>query len=155
MLARTPWAAMSDARLITPEMAEAIALRGWGRHDAHRLAILVTRGTYPEAEACRELSATLAWHAERAGIRSVSCRVLAADMLADEAAHRDHATWRIKQAIAPMLAAHRRSNAVLAEAHGVNGAAGFPLTEEEVTDVVRREMFFALPAAPKALRHAG
>jgi hypothetical protein len=155
MLARTPWAAMSDARLITAEMAEAAALRGWGRHDAHRLAILVARGTYPAAEAQRELAATLAWHAERAGIRSVSCRALAADMLEEQAGIRDHAAWRIKQVIAPMLAAHRRSNAVLAEAHGVNGAAGFPLTEEEVTDVVRREMFFALPAAPRGFRHAG
>jgi hypothetical protein len=84
MLARTPWAAMSDARLITAEMAEAAALRGWGAHDAQRLAILVARGTYPAAEAQRELAATLAWHAERAGIRSVSCRALAADMMEDQ-----------------------------------------------------------------------
>jgi ferredoxin-thioredoxin reductase catalytic subunit len=72
--------------LFTPERADGAALRHWGRQDAQRFAILVTRGTYPEAEAVRELAATLAWHAERAGIASVSCRELAASMVDDEVA---------------------------------------------------------------------
>lgn len=83
MLARTPWRLMTDA-LITPDMAEAAALRHWGKHDANRLALAITRGIYGELDARRELAATLAWHAEQAKIRTVSCRALALEML-DEA----------------------------------------------------------------------
>lgn len=53
---------------------------------------------------------------------------------------------RIVRVIKPMIAVRRPSNAVLAEAHGVNGAAGFPLTEDEVTDIVRTAVYWALPA---------
>ena len=64
---------------------------------------------------------------------------------------RDLATHRIKRLIAPMIAVRKRSNAILAEAHGVNGAASFPLTEDEVTEVVVGEMNQSL----RRLRHVG
>jgi hypothetical protein len=72
-----------------------------------------------------------------------------------EQVRRDLAEHRIRRLLAPMIAARKPPNALLAEAHGVNGAAGFPLTEEEVTDVVRGEVFFSLPPAPGGRRHAG
>jgi hypothetical protein len=84
MLARTPWRLMAFAPLITPQMAEAASVRAWGLHDAKRLAMAVTSGVYPMDEAQRELATTLAWHAQNARIRSVSCNALAADMLEDE-----------------------------------------------------------------------
>lgn len=75
---------MSDAPLITEEMANAASLRHWGRHDALRLALAVAWGRYGEADALAELATTLAWHASRARIHTVSCRDLAASMLDDE-----------------------------------------------------------------------
>lgn len=69
--------------LFTPERAYAATLRAWGDHDAKRLAIAVTWGVYPEGEALRELSATLASHAERAGMK-IRCRPIASSMLEDE-----------------------------------------------------------------------
>jgi hypothetical protein len=71
------------AQMISPEMADAWMLRGWGQHDANRLAIAIAWGKYSEDDACRELATTLAWHATRAKIHTVSCRVLAAEMLED------------------------------------------------------------------------
>jgi hypothetical protein len=78
-----PWQpAMSDA-LFTPERAEAAALRHWAAQDARRLAHAVARGRYREKDAQAELATTLAWHAQHAGIRSVSCRTLASVMLTE------------------------------------------------------------------------
>jgi hypothetical protein len=68
---------------------------------------------------------------------------------------RELAEHRIKRLVWPMIAAHKPSNTILAEAHGHNGEAGFPLTEDEVHAVVRTEMYFALPPAPGGRRHAG
>lgn len=77
-------AAMSSAPLFTPHRAEAASLRNWGGHDARRLAIAIAWGIYGLDDAHAELSTFLAGHAQRAGIRSVSCRALAASMLDDE-----------------------------------------------------------------------
>lgn len=151
----SPRVAMTGPLNISPAAAEAACLRHWGRHDAHRLALAIATGTYPKAEAERELATTLAWHAEQAGIRSVSCRALAASMLEDAEANRCDTTERIKRLVAPLIAARHRRNAVLAEAHGVNGSDGFPLTEDEVTGIVRREIWFSLPPAQGARRHVG
>jgi hypothetical protein len=69
---------------------------------------------------------------------------------------RDLAAYRIRQRLRPLIASRRPSNVLFAEAHDVNGADDFPLAEEEVTDMVRREMYFALPVAPSGgRRHAG
>ena len=76
-------AAMS-APLFTPHRAEAAALRNWGAHDARRLAIAIAWHIYGLDDAHAELATFLAGHAQRAGIRSVSCRALAASMLDDE-----------------------------------------------------------------------
>jgi hypothetical protein len=51
-----------------------------------------------------------------------------------------------------MLSLRKPRNAVLAEAHGENGAAGFPLEEREVTNITIAEMFWAMP--PGGPRHA-
>jgi hypothetical protein len=75
---------MSSAPLFTPHRAEAAALRGWGAHDARRLAIAMAWNIYSLDDALAELAATLAGHAKRAGIHSVRCRELAASMLDDE-----------------------------------------------------------------------
>jgi hypothetical protein len=68
---------------------------------------------------------------------------------------RELAAWRIERLVKPMIAAHTPRNALLAEAHGVNGAAGFPLSEDEVTEIVRTEVYWALPPAPGGRRHVG
>lgn len=77
------WSAVT-APLFTADRAEAAMLRHWGAHDARRLAVAMAWGVSDEANALAELSATLAGHAQRARIHSVSCRALAADMLDDE-----------------------------------------------------------------------
>jgi len=70
--------------LFAPERAYAAALRAYGAHDALRLALAVAWGRYGEDDARAELATTLAWHAEQAGIRTVSCRALAAAMLEEQ-----------------------------------------------------------------------
>ncbi len=64
-------------------------------------------------------------------------------------AWQDVAGARIKRTLRPMIAARKRSNVLLAEAHGINGEAGFPLSEEQVTDIVRTEVWFALQSRPR------
>jgi hypothetical protein len=148
MLARTPWRLMTAPR----------NLYGLAREMGRPVA----RGEIPLAHADAALWVdTLQQERDGALGPLYACDVarfkrwLLRQEVERQQVARDLAAHRVRRAVAPMLAAHRRSNAVLAEAHGVNGAAGFPLTEEEVTDVVRREMFFALPAAPRGFRHAG
>ena len=74
----------SSQPLFTPHRAEAAALRNLGGHDAKRLAIAIAWNVYGIEDALAELATTLAGHAQRARIRSVSCRELAASMLDDE-----------------------------------------------------------------------
>jgi hypothetical protein len=59
---------------------------------------------------------------------------------------------RITRRISPLVTLRKPSNAVLAEAHDVNGADGFPLAEPEVSDMADLEMYWAMPAARP--RHA-
>lgn len=70
--------------LFTPERAYGASLRHWGRHDAKRLALAVAWGRYGDDDACAELATALAWHAERAGFKGISCRAVAASMIQDE-----------------------------------------------------------------------
>lgn len=49
----------------------------------------------------------------------------------------------IKRRIKPLLALRKPRNVVLAEAHDVNGAEGFPFDEPAVTDIVQRELYWA------------
>ena len=75
--------------LFVAERAYAAALRNWGADEADRLALAVSWGRYTVADALAELATFLAWQAEKAGIKTVSCRKLAAEMLADELAELD------------------------------------------------------------------
>ena len=68
-----------------------------------------------------------------------------------ENARRDLCAHRIRRTVAPMIAARKPRNVLLAEAHGINGEAGFPLIEEEVNDLVKTEVWHALPPAPRGV----
>lgn len=72
--------------------------------------------------------------------------------LADMHARRELAAHHIKRLIEPMIGARKPSRALLAESHGVNGEEGFPLTEDEVCDIVRDEVWWSLPSGG---RHHG
>ena len=50
---------------------------------------------------------------------------------------------RIKNRIWPLMKQRQPRNLLLAEAHDVNGAAGFPFDEPDVTTITAREMHFA------------
>jgi hypothetical protein len=50
---------------------------------------------------------------------------------------------RIRSRIKPLLALRQPRNKVLAEAHGVNGADGFPFDEPDVTISADRQAFYA------------
>jgi len=47
--------------------------------------------------------------------------------------------WRVR----PFIGTNRARNVILAEAHDVNGAEGFPFSEPEVTGIVDRELYYA------------
>ena len=53
---------------------------------------------------------------------------------------------RIKRRLRPMIALRKPFNALFAEAHGTNGADGFPLEEPEVNDITKTEMYWSLPS---------
>ncbi len=50
---------------------------------------------------------------------------------------------RIKNRIWPLMKQRQPRNVVLAEAHDVNGADGFPFDEPDITTIAAREMHFA------------
>ena len=58
-------------------------------------------------------------------------------------AERTTARGRIARVISPMVNSGASVNRVRAEAHNVNGAAGFPLTEAEVGAVVEAQKYWA------------
>lgn len=67
-----------------------------------------------------------------------------------ERVQRDLAAHRIRRLLRPLIALHKPWATLMAEAHGDNGEAGFPLAEAEVSDIVATEVFFALP---RRVRH--
>jgi hypothetical protein len=77
------WLSAMTEQLISDAMAYSWSLRGWGQHEAHRVATAVAWGRYGEDDARAELATHLAWHAQRAKILTVSCRALAAEMLSE------------------------------------------------------------------------
>lgn len=126
---------------------------------AKQLAAPVARGYLSRAVADASLLvATL--DAERAGdLGNYQAEDIAAGLrhtltlnLDIETRRRELVTWRIHRMLEPMLAVRKPPNVLLAEAHGFNGSAGFPLTEPEVTDLVATEVYYALPPAPLAPR---
>ena len=52
------------------------------------------------------------------------------------------AEMKVRRRLRPLLALRKPSNVVLAEAHDVNGAEGFPFAEPEITDIAARETYF-------------
>ena len=66
---------------------------------------------------------------------------------------RELASYRAARVIAPMIAQHKPWGELMSEAHGVNGAADFPLSEPEVNDLVHTEVFYSLPPAPRGRRN--
>jgi hypothetical protein len=50
---------------------------------------------------------------------------------------------KVRARIRPLLELRKPRNVVLAEAHDVNGAAGFPFDEPDVTDIANRQAFYA------------
>lgn len=58
-------------------------------------------------------------------------------------ARRAVAEGRLKRRIRPLIALRQPRNVVLAEAHDVNGAEGFPFDETDATFLALREIHFA------------
>lgn len=54
----------------------------------------------------------------------------------------DLAIARIRRVITPMIASREKSSRLLAEAHNINGEAGFPLTEAQVNETVTAMVFW-------------
>lgn len=62
---------------------------------------------------------------------------------------RETTTGAIGCILRPLIGTHQPWSALLAEAHNANGDAGFPLTEAEVLDVVRTQVWHSLPTAQR------
>jgi hypothetical protein len=137
--------------------------RSEGLYDlARELAKPVARGEMPLAHALAALIVeTLSQERSGAldGLKAPDVMHLKRHLLHGgverEEVRRGLAAYRIERLIRPMIAIRKRSNAILAEAHGVNGAAGFPLAEAEVNDLVDTELFQALPRTVRRQLHVG
>ena len=60
-----------------------------------------------------------------------------------EERRRSIAEMRMRRRLRPLIALRKPRNVLLAEAHDVNGAEGFPFDEPDVTTITAREMYFA------------
>ena len=78
------------------------------------------------------------------GIWRLQRHVLGLHLEAEER-RRDLAAAQVKRRARRMIALRQPRNAVLAEAHGENGAAGFPLLEREVNAIAAAELLWTLP----------
>lgn len=124
---------------------------------AAELARPVARGhlTRTEADAAL-LAATL--KAKRDGmtydVRDVyrGLRHILSLHLEAEQRRRDLAAHRIRRRLKPLIAQRNPPNVLLAEAHDVNGAAGFPLAEDDVTQLTYTEMYWAMPEGRRHVR---
>jgi len=58
----------------------------------------------------------------------------------------------IRIALIPLIGARKPKNVLLAEANGINGEAGFWLTEDQVEQIVREEVRLAMLPAPAGRR---
>jgi hypothetical protein len=90
---------------------------------------------------------------DAAGIWKLQRHVLGLHLEAEER-RRDLAEARMKRRLRPLIALRKPPNVVLAEAHGVNGAAGFPLDEPEVNSIAVAEMYLAARSRQGGPRHA-
>jgi hypothetical protein len=89
---------------------------------------------------------------DAAGIWRLQRHVLGLYLEAEER-RRDLAEARVKRRLRPLIALRKPPNVLLAEAHGVNGAEGFPLEEPEVNSIAVAEMHWARPRL-EGPRHA-
>ena len=129
---------MTNPYPLAAELARPVA-RGWlTLTDAHIALLLAAcqavRNGYQDQDA--------------AGIWRLQRHVLGLHLEAEER-RRDLAEARVKRRLRPLIALRKPSNVLLAEAHDVNGAAGFPLEEREVNSIAATEMYWAMP------RHGG
>ena len=65
---------------------------------------------------------------------------------------RDIVEHRIKRTIAPLIAQAAPANRILAEAHDVNGSAGFAFFEHEVKAIVATELHWAMQRRSQNVR---
>ena len=128
---------------VVPAMAHAYAL-------AAELAKPVARGHMPLSHAYAALLATTV-RAERRGelgtykapdVFRLQKHILGLH-LDRLIAKRAVTEGRLKQRIRPLIALRQPRNVVLAEAHDVNGAEGFPFDEPDATFLALREIHFA------------
>ena len=122
------------------ELARPVA-RGYLTHTEADVALIVRACGYPGNYDPVD-TARLALHLLRQHLRAEENR-------------RALALCRIANTLRPMIARRAPKNQLLAEAHGVNGEMGFPLTEAEVTAAVVEQVWWALPSAPRGRRRVG
>lgn len=129
--------------------AERAALRGWLAEDAEHATLAVLHRRYDVRDGLHFLITFALHHARLANIPDEIAHSVAVAMfwetLHGHEARREEAEARVKRRMRPLIALRKPSNVVLAEAHGENGAAGFPLSEREVNTLVAAEMLWAIP----------
>lgn len=125
-----------------------LTARGFGR--------LVAQGLLELGEAEAAMHAVAA---ERIpGMHAIGRRVRLSWMLRDSVREweraRDRARFAVRRALGPLLAERRPSVFLVAAARSVNDAAGGPLRDREVVDLVRREVFWAVRRAEADARRS-
>ncbi len=116
---------------------------------ARRMAPLVAwtargimAGQFSLAACRRSLAATAEKTAARAGFERRASDIINLDDLLSEAVGKiqadiDRVLEAIQADVRPMVRARAPLNAIQAQAHERNGAAGFPIHEQDLTEVVR------------------
>ena len=140
---------MPRERLIPDDAGERWALRGWLADDCEHTTRAVLANRYSVKDALHFLIGCALGHAERAHMDPDMAHAFAVEMfwerLHDLEARREEAEARIKRRMKPLIDLRQPSNVLLAEAHGENGATGFPLSEREVASIVAAELQWAMP----------
>jgi hypothetical protein len=143
--------------LIPDEAGERWTLRGWLAEDCEHTTRAVLANRYTVKDALHFLIGCALGHAERAHMAPDMAHAFAVEMfwerLHDLEARREEAEVRIKRRMKPLIDLRQPSNVLLAEAHGENGASGFPLSEYEVKALVVGELQWAKPRF-RGRRHA-
>lgn len=120
---------------------------------------LVAQGMMARGEALAPLQAAAAARlpAMDASGRDMRLAWALDDAIAGWKRARERTRFAVRRALAPLLAERAPSARLLLVARAVNGEAGDPLTEREVLEEVRREVFWAArraAGADKARRQA-
>jgi hypothetical protein len=148
---------MPRERWIPDEAGERWTLRGWLADDCEHTTRAVLANRYTVKDALHFLIGCALGHAERAHMAPDMAHAFAVEMfwerLHDLEARREEAEARIKRRMKPLIDLRQPSNVLLAEAHGENGASGFPLSEYEVKALVVGELQWAKPRF-RGRRHA-